>query len=109
MRSPAEGMVTARSEATSGRRPMITNSVVPMAKVARVSASIAMGMIFRSGRHHQESNDGRRQAPSCLSPLVDGALSHDMDVKFTTTLSASDLAGLDERGLARDRLTKPIS
>ncbi|MCY1461397.1 hypothetical protein D9M71_790530 [compost metagenome] len=41
---PAEGRVTARSLAMVGMRPTITNSVVPMAKAARVRANKARGI-----------------------------------------------------------------
>src|SRR6266702_1128081 len=36
-------MDTTRSRATSGRMPMMTNSVVPMAKAARANARIGSG------------------------------------------------------------------
>lgn len=41
-----EGIETPRSPATSGSRPMITNSVVPIPKALIASASRAAGMDF---------------------------------------------------------------
>ena len=41
---PADGRLTPRSAPMVGSRPTMTNSVVPMAKALRVSASKAMGM-----------------------------------------------------------------
>ena len=43
--SPACGMLTARSAATSGSNPMMTNSLVPIAKAATASAMSAYGML----------------------------------------------------------------
>ena len=39
-------MVTPRSAATSGSKPMMTNSVVPMQKEATASARMGSGMVL---------------------------------------------------------------
>ncbi|CAI8696807.1 hypothetical protein EMIT0111MI5_50089 [Burkholderia sp. IT-111MI5] len=75
---PADGSETARSCATSGSRPMMMNSVVPMAKALIASASNGMGMTFSGGRRKRrpvgaaphKKRDVRALSRRCLYLII---------------------------------------
>src|SRR3712207_3598127 len=68
---PADGMSTPTPSAMSGRTPIVTNSVVPIAKPPRASAPMATTIlaVLRDGRW---SVDGGALTPSAKRPLPAG-------------------------------------